>query len=357
MSESMSKRKLYVAVAVTVLVLGAGVTLTASVRAPSGQTTNDAFVSADFTTVAPRVSGQVSVVAAEDNQVVHKGQLLARIDGRDYATAVASAEATVSMAKAAIDNVSASMAQQQSVIDQAGAALAASRAACAFAKADFERYSDLARQGAGSLQNAQQARSRIDSARADVSRGEASLKAAKQQVAVLRAERERAGATLQHAQAMLDSARLSLSWTRIEAPIDGMVGQRSARVGAYVTPGTPLLAVVPLQQAYVIANFQETQLTDVRAGQAADIRVDTWPGHVLHGTVDSFAPATGVTFAAIAPDNATGNFTKVVQRIPVKIVLRKGQPMLDDLRVGMSVEATIHTQGGEASAQRRVAVR
>jgi membrane fusion protein, multidrug efflux system len=357
MFEPIQKRKLSVAVAITVLVLGAGVTLATHVWSPSGQTTNDAFVSADFTVVAPRVSGQVSGLAVEDNQIVHKGQLLAQIDDRDYVAAVASAEANVSMASAAIDNVSASIAQQQSVIDQASAALAAARATYAFAHADFDRYADLARQGAGSVQNAQQARSRINSAQADVSRNEASQKAARQQVAVLRAEHKRAEATLQHAQAMLYSARLNLSWTRIEAPIDGTVGQRSVRVGAYVTPGTPLLAVVPLQQAYVTANFQETQLANVRPGQDADIRVDTWPGHLLHGTVDSFAPATGVTFAAIAPDNATGNFTKVVQRIPVKIVLRKGQPMLDELRVGMSVEATIHTQGGEAFTENKVAAR
>jgi len=338
-------------------VLGAGVALAARAWAPSGQTTNDAFVSADFTVVAPRVTGQVSGLAVEDNQIVHKGQLLAQIDNRDYTAAVASSEANVTMARAAIDSVSASLVQQQSVINQATAALAAARATYAFARADFDRYADLARQGAGSVQNAQQARFRIDSAQADVSRNEASLKAAKQQIAVLQTEHERVVATLRQAQAMLDSAQLNLSWTRVEAPIDGMIGQRSVREGAYVTAGTPLLAVVPLQRAYVTANFQETQLTGVRPGQAADIRVDTWPGHVLHGTVDSFAPATGVTFAAIAPDNATGNFTKVVQRIPVKIVLLKGQPMLDALRVGMSVEATIHTQGSEASAGSRVAAR
>lgn len=350
MSESISKRKRYVAVTGTVVVLGAGMTLAAFTWAPSAQTTDDAFVSADFTVVAPRVTGQVTVLAVEDNQVVRKGQLLARLDDREYVAAVASAEANVSMARAAIDHVSASIAQQQTMIDQARAALDASHATYTFARADFDRYTDLSRQGAGSAQNAQQARSRIDAAQAEVSRSEAGLKAAGQQVDVLQAERQRAEATLQHDRALLDSARLSLSWTRIEAPIDGVVGQRSVRVGAYVTPGTPLLAVVPLQQAYVIANFQETQLTDVRPGQAADIRVDTWPGRVLHATVESFAPATGVTFAAMAPDNATGNFTKVVQRIPVKIVLRSGQAMLDPLRVGMSVQATIHTQGGEVAA-------
>lgn len=343
MSESISRQKKYIFSAGALIALCACAALAALFLAPRGETTNDAFISADFTTVAPRIPGEVSELFVDDNQSVHKGQLLARIDDRDYASAVVSAEASVSMAKAAIDSVSASIAQQQSVIDQATASLTASRAAFAFAQAEADRYSDLARHGAGSLQNAQQARARIDSARADVTRAEATVQAARQQVAVFRAEYAKADATLHHDEAMLETARLNLSWTRIESPIDGVIGQRSLRVGAYVTPGTPLLAVVPLQQAYVIANFQETQLASIRPGQAVDVRVDTLPGRVLRGTVDSLAPATGVTFAAIAPDNATGNFTKVVQRIPIKIVLRKGQPALNDLHVGMSVDATVHT--------------
>ncbi|WP_049623277.1 HlyD family secretion protein [Frateuria defendens] len=345
MSESPPARKMYLAIAAVVVVIALTAALARCTGTASSETTDDAYVNADFTVVAPRVAGQVSALDVEDNQVVHKGQLLAQIDDRDYRAAVASAEADVAMARAAIDDATASLAQQQSVIDQANAALAAARAGYAFSRADFDRYTDLARHGAGSLQNAQQARSRIDTAQADVARNEAALKAARQQVAVLQAGRERAGAALQRAQAALETARLQLSWTRIVAPADGMVGQRSVRVGAYVTPGTALLAVVPLQQAYVIANFQETQLTAVRPGQAAEVRVDTFPDVVLHGVVDSLAPATGVTFAPFAPDNATGNFTKVVQRLPVKIVLRPGQPALDRLKVGMSVEATLHTDG------------
>jgi membrane fusion protein (multidrug efflux system) len=357
MSESHPKKKIYIAASVVVVLVGLSVAFAYFVRTSSGQATNDAFVSADFTVVAPRVAGQIGALTVEDNQVVRKGQLLAQIDDREYVAAVASAAADVSTTKATIDNVSASIVQQQSVIDQADASLTSAHAGYVFARADFGRYTDLAQHGAGSQQNAQQARAHIDTAQADVSRNEASLKAAKQQIAVLQTQRERAEATLQHAQAALDTARLNLSWTHIVAPIDGMVGQRAVRVGAYVTPGTPLLAVVPLQQAYVLANFQETQLTHVRTGQAADIRVDTYPGLVLHGTVDSLAPATGVTFAAIAPDNATGNFTKVVQRIPVKIVLQSGQDALDRLRVGMSVEATIHTDGGRVAAENGVAAR
>jgi membrane fusion protein (multidrug efflux system) len=343
-----SKKKIYVALAVVAVFVGLTIAVVSAMRTSSEQTTNDAFVTADFTVLAPRVAGQISAVTVEDNQRVHKGDLLARIDDRDYAAAVASAEANVSIAQATIDNVSATIVQQQSVIDEAEAALASARASAVFARSDYDRYTDLAQHGAGSLQNAQQARSRIDTAQADVSRNEASLKAAQQQVAVLTTQRERAQAALQHAQAALDTARLNLSYTRIVAPVDGVVGQRSVRVGSYVTPGSPLLAVVPLQQAYVMANFQETQLTDVRRGQAADIRVDTYPGLLLHGRVDSLAPATGVTFATIAPDNATGNFTKVVQRIPVKIVLSPGRDTVDRLRVGMSVEASINTGSGNA---------
>lgn len=358
MSESKLNRKIYIGGALLIVSLGllAGLAwggLSGGLR-PAGQgvqRTDDAFVSADFTVVAPRVTGQISALAVEDNQIVHQGQLLAQIDDRDYAAAAASAQANVGIAQASIDNVSASIVQQRSLIKQAEAALRAARANDVFAEADHDRYRDLAQHGAGSQQNAQQARSRADAAQADVLRNHAALDAAKEQIAVLETQRERGQAALQQAHAALDSARLNLSWTRVVAPIDGVVGQRAVRVGAYVTPGTPLLAVVPLQQAYVVANFQETQLTNVRAGQAAEIRVDTFPGVVLQGTVDSFAPATGVTFAAIAPDNATGNFTKVVQRIPVKIVLRAGQASLDKLRVGMSVDAAVRTGGVLVSAE------
>jgi membrane fusion protein (multidrug efflux system) len=357
MSEPKSNTQRYLVITAAIVLAALCAACAYRVMQPAGQSTDDAYISADFTVVAPRVAGQISALSVDDNQVVRKGQLLAQIDDRDYAAAVAAAQANVAAAQATIDNVSASIVQQQSLIDQAAAALAAARAGAVFAHADYARYSDLAQHGAGSLQNAQQARSRTDTALADVSRNDAGLKAAKQQVAVLTTQRERAGAALAQAQAALDTARLNLSWTRIVAPIDGVVGQRAVRVGAYVTPGTPMLAVVPLQQAYVVANFQETQLIDVRPGQRAEVRVDTYPGVVLEGTVDSFAPATGVTFAAIAPDNATGNFTKVVQRIPVKIVLRAGQAPLEKLRVGMSVDATIRTDSTHAAHAAEVAAR
>jgi membrane fusion protein (multidrug efflux system) len=307
------------------------------------QTTNDAFISADYTLVTPRISGQITHVRVEDNQYVHQGQPMIDIDDRDLRAALDAAKANLLVQQATVANAEASLIQQQSNIHQAAATLAASQATYVFAKADFARYLDLAAQGAGSKQNAQQARSRIDTAQANVARDSASLEAARQKTAILLAERERATGELKRAQAALDAAELNLSYTQIVAPVDGWVGQRVARQGAYVTPGNTLLALVPLKRAYVIGNFQETQLEHVRPGQPVDIRVDSFGGATLHGVVDSFAPATGVTFSPIAPDNATGNFTKVVQRIPVKIVLDAGQREASRLLVGMAVEATVHT--------------
>jgi len=312
--------------------------------------TNDAFIRADYTVVTPRITGQILRVAVKDNQYVEQGQLLVEIDDRDLLSELNAAEASVVVQRAAVANASASLAQQPSMIAQADATLAASQAGYVFAKAELARYLDLAAHGAGSQQNAQLARSRIDTSQANVARDTATLNAARVKTVVLQAELQRAQGELQRAQAMLVNARLNLSYTKVLAPIAGWVGQRVAREGAWVTSGTAMLAVVPLNNAYVVANFQETQLENVRPGQRVDIRVDGFGGALLHGVVNSFAPATGVTFSAITPDNATGNFTKVVQRIPVKIELDAGQRQAAQLRVGMAVEATIHTaKAGEKS--------
>lgn len=314
------------------------------------QSTNDAFIKADYTVVTPRITGQIVHVAVQDNQYVEQGQTLVDIDDRDLRSELNAALASVKVQHASVDNAKASLKQQESIIAQARATLAGSQASYVFAKADLARYRHLAAQGAGSQQNAQLARSRIDTAQADVARDTAALNAASVKTGILQAEWQRSEGELQRAQAVLASAELNVSYTRIVAPIAGWVGQRVAREGAFVTPGTPLLAVVPLNRAYVVGNFQETQLEHVRPGQRVDIRVDSFGGATLHGVVNSFAPATGVTFSAITPDNATGNFTKVVQRIPVKIELDAGQHQAMRLRVGMAVEATIHTRmtGGKS---------
>ncbi|MGG2397743.1 HlyD family secretion protein [Pseudomonas sp. SH1-B] len=308
------------------------------------QSTNDAFVSADYSLIAPKVSGFISEVLVEDNQRVTAGQLLARIDDRDYRTALEGARAAVASAEAQRANAQATLDRQQSLIAQAAALVEADQAEMVFARHELERYRHLAGQGAGTLQNSQLAQSRFDIQRARQGEHSAALVAARQQVDILTAQRDAALAALEGAQAAQARAELDLSHTELRAPMDGMIGHRALRVGAFVSPGERLLAVVPLADAYVVANFQETQLTHVRPGQAVSVAVDTFPGETLRGHVQSVAPATGVTFAAVAPDNATGNFTKVVQRIPVKIVLDAGQPLLGHLRVGMSVEASIDTR-------------
>ena len=309
------------------------------------QSTNDAYVTADYTVVAPKVPGFIKDVLVEDNQQVSAGQLLATIDDRDYRAALDAAQAQLLVAKAQSADARATLERQASLIAQAEAAVRAAQAEMAFADHEVTRYSRLAEQGAGTVQNAQQARSRVDQARARLANAQAALVATRKQVDILTAQVASAEGQLKRAEAGVEKAQLDLSYTRITAPVDGMVGERALRIGAYVNPGARLLSVVPLQQAYVVGNFQETQLTHVQPGQSVSISVDTFSGEKLHGHVQSIAPATGVTFAAVKPDNATGNFTKVVQRIPVKIVFDDGQPLLERLRVGMSVVATIDTRG------------
>jgi membrane fusion protein (multidrug efflux system) len=311
------------------------------------QNTNDAFVSADFTLVVPRVAGFIKEVLVEDNQQVKAGQLLALIDDRDLRAAAQAADAETLVARAQLQNARATLERQASVIAQAQATVVSAKAEMAFAEHELNRYNHLAGVGAGTVQNAQQARTRIDQATARLANVTAVLAAERKQVEILTAQRDAAEGGLKRAQATLEMASYELSYTRIVAPQDGMVGERAVRVGAYVTPGSKILAVVPLAQAYVVANFQETQLTDVQPGQDAQVRVDSLGGQALSGRVESIAPATGVTFASIKPDNATGNFTKVVQRIPVKIILDPGQALAERLRVGMSVEARIDTASAD----------
>ncbi|KDR38297.1 HlyD family secretion protein [Caballeronia glathei] len=305
------------------------------------ETTNDAYVTADFTLVAPRVAGQLSEVFVEDNQQVKAGQLMVRIDDRDFRAAFMSAQADVAAARASVANYDAEIARHPALVDQARATLRSVEAGIEFARANASRYRNLSETGAGTTQEHQQASSALAQQLAQQSRDRAALVATQQNLVVLRTQRDKAAGALVHAEAALEQANLNLSYTEIHAPVDGKVGRRSARVGAFVTTGAPLLAIVPLSDAYIVANFQENQLTDMRPGQAALIKVDSFPGVVIRGHVDSLAPATGVSFAPIAPDNATGNFTKVVQRVPVKITIDRGQQAASALSVGLSVETEV----------------
>jgi membrane fusion protein, multidrug efflux system len=308
------------------------------------ESTDDAYVQADSTIVAPKVSGNLIEVLVADNQPVKAGQVLAKIDDRDYVASLDQAKADVAAAQADIENVKAALQQQQAVISQAHATVAVDQANLTFAEEDNARYEALANRGSGSVQNAQQALSKRDTARATLERDTAAVVAAEQQVGVLQAQLAKANATLQHDQAVQEQAQLNLGYTSIMAPIDGVVGNRSLRVGEYVQAGTQLMAVVPLAAVYVVANFEETQLAGMHAGDPTSIVVDTYSKRAVKGHIDSIAPASGQEFALLPPDNATGNFTKIVQRIPVKIAIEPDDPLRGDLRPGMSVTATVDTK-------------
>ncbi|RDJ22242.1 HlyD family secretion protein [Bosea caraganae] len=306
--------------------------------------TDDAYVKADSTTIAPKISGYIGEVLVRDNEPVKAGQVLARIDDRDFAVALDQAKADVAAARAAVTSKQAQLDAQQSVIDTARATIEVDKANQTFAEQDNDRYTNLARTGYGSVQNQQSAQARIDAARAATARDTAALAAAQKQVDLIKADLAQAQATVAHDEAVQRQAELNLSYTLITAPVDGTVGNRTLRLGQYVQAGTQLMAVVPLAGTYIVGNFKETQLTDVKPGQKVEVEVDMFPGVTVAGHVDSIAPASGQEFALLPPDNATGNFTKVVQRVPVKIALDSGHALAGDLRPGMSVVPTINTK-------------
>ncbi len=314
--------------------------------------TDDAYVKADNTTVAPKVSGYLSEVLVNDNEPVKAGEVLARIDDRDYRVALDQAKADVAAAEAALASKRAQLEVQQAVIAAAKATLEVDIAAETFAGQENKRYSDLAKTGFGSVQNAQLAQSRDASALAAIERDNANLASAQKGLVLLNAEIAQAIAASARAGAIERQAELNLGYTTISAPIAGVVGNRTLRTGQFVQAGTQLMSLVPTADTYVIANFKETQLTHVRNGQPVVIAVDMFPGHVVHGHVDSLAPASGQEFALLPPDNATGNFTKVVQRIPVKIAL-DGETAVE-LRPGMSVIPTIHTKANTSEASQHI---
>ncbi|EJL58323.1 multidrug resistance efflux pump [Rhizobium sp. CF122] len=307
------------------------------------ESTDNAYVKADYTTVAPKVAGYVKEVLVNDNDAVTAGQVLARIDDRDFQVALNQARADVKASEAAITNIDAQIELQRSVIGQAQASVDASNASLVFAKSEAQRNTRLISTGAGTQSRAEQSRSLMDQATAAVQRDQAALIAAHDRVPVLKSQRDQAVAQRERAAAAAQQAELNLSYTSIVAAVDGTVGARSIRVGQYVTAGTQLMAVVPLHSVYVVANFKETQLTYVRARQPVDIKVDSFPGLEVKGHVDSVSPASGLEFSLLPPDNATGNFTKIVQRIPVKIII-DDEARAAQLRSGMSVEPEINTR-------------
>lgn len=312
------------------------------------ESTDDAYVKADYTAIAPKVAGYIKDVLVNDNDTVKAGQILARIDDRDFQAALSQAKADLKAADAAIANIGAQIQLQQSLIGQAKATIDASQASLDFAQSDAARSARLISNGAGTQSRAEQTQSASKQAAAAVERDQAALVAAQNQVPVLQTQHDQAVAQRDRAAAAVQQAELNLSYTDIVAAVDGTVGARSIRVGQYVTSGTQLMAVVPLHSVYVVANFKETQLTYVRPGQSVEIKVDSFPDVSIKGHVDSLSPASGLEFSLLPPDNATGNFTKIVQRIPVKIVIDDDH-LAGLLRSGMSVEPEIDTKAVQTS--------
>ena len=306
--------------------------------------TDDAYVQADSTLVAPRVSGYVAQVLIEDHQPVKSGQVLARLDARDFRAAWEQTRAEVQASEAEVGDLQAQLAEQRAIIARARASVAASVAALDLANINRERYRKMAGIGFGSLQQSQEADAQARERTANLARDRAALASAEGQAKVLQAKIVQAQALRERSQAIERRAALELGYTTITAPIDGVVAARTIRVGQYVQSGTQLMALVPLHDVYITANFKETQLTHVRAGEPVRLRVDTFPGAHLQACVESLAPASGLEFSLLPPDNATGNFTKIVQRIPVRIRLDAHDPLIGRLRPGMSVEASIDTR-------------
>lgn len=321
------------------------------------ESTDDAYVKADSTIIAPKVSGYIARVLVGDNQPVKAGQLLAEIDDRDFKAALGQARADVAAAEAAVRNLDAQISLQQPIIEQGTADVTAAEANLKFAQEEQTRYDGLMKTGSGTVQRAQQTDAALRTSTAQLQRSQSGLLAAQRKVDVLTTERAKAVAQLERARAVEQQAELNLSYTQIKAPVEGTVGARTLRVGQFVQAGTQLMAVVPLDRVYVVANFKETQLTHVRNGQPVELTIDGFHGTKLKGHVDSLSPASGLEFALLPPDNATGNFTKIVQRVPVKIVLDDTR-LKGLLRPGMSAEPTVNTKAtviAERESAKRVA--
>ena len=308
------------------------------------QKTDDAYLQADTTPLAAKVPGYVKHVRVQDFQRVHGGDVLVEIVDDDYRAQLDQAQANVAAAGAAIENIEQQKRLQETLVKQAEFEIAASEADVTRYHLETVRQQNLLTDKyAGTPQLVEQAVDNEKRATSSLALNQAKLDQQRQQLNVLESQKAQAAAALEGQRAAKNLASINLGYTRIVAPVDGMVSERRVRAGQYLSVGTQVISLVPLPNVWVIANYKETQMTNIRIGQKARVTVDAFPGKVLHGRVDSWSPASGAEFALLPPDNATGNFTKVVQRIPVKIVLDQDLSLADLLRPGMSVIATIDT--------------
>lgn len=305
------------------------------------ESTDNAFVAADKVSVAPQVDGYVAEVLVGDNARVTAGQVLVRLDAAPLRAELARAQANAAALDAAINGVDDKVRLEEALIAQKQAGVQSAHAEAQLARAELNRYGALANQGWVSPQRAQTARAAASQADAGVAQAQATLEAERRSAQSLGSTRAQTVAQAQAAHAAVEAARINLGRTEIKAPVAGVVGARAVRRGQYVRPGSALMSVVPVSDAYIVANFKETQVARLRIGQPVTIRADAFGKQAIRGRIDSFAPATGSEFALIPVENAVGNFTKIAQRLPVRIVVEKGSPLVGALRPGLSVEVKV----------------
>jgi len=310
------------------------------------QVTNDAYLQADMTPIAAKVGGYLRELPVGDFQRVHAGQVIAQIVDDDYRAAVAQAEAGIASATAQAEALKAQHELQLANIAAAHAAVAAVQANVAQNARDLARQHRLLETGSSSTEASEKLETVHAQLAAQQQQTEAQAHAAERQLAVLSAQEQQAEATIAAQRANLEVAKLNLKYTTIVATQDGVIGQRQVKPGQYVGVGSQITTLAPLPNVWVIANYKETQLTHMAVGEKAEITVDTFPGHTLKGHVDSFAPGSGAQFALLPPDNATGNYTKIVQRVAVKILIDDPDGLGDRLVTGLSVEAKVDARDG-----------
>ena len=308
------------------------------------ENTDDAYVGGDVTVIAPKVAGFIAQLDVTDNQQVHAGDLLLKLDDRDYRATLAKADAAVAVQQATLQNLDATRHLQEAMVAQAQAEIAASDAEVVRTHDDQVRYKQLLTTDSASAQSAEAADTDYKRALADGEKYKAALAAAQRQLDVIATQKLQVQAAVNEAIAQRDLAQLDVGYTELRAPIDGTVGNRSAQTGAYATIGSQLISLVPASGLWVDANYKESQLAKMHPGSPATIDVDSIPGKVFHGHVVSIAPATGAQFSVLPPENATGNFTKIVQRVAVRIVLEHEADALGQLRPGLSVTAKVDTR-------------
>ncbi len=316
--------------------------------------TDDAYVGAKSATLSPKVSGYIADIVVADNARVSAGDVIARIDDGDYKLAVQAARDQIAIQQASIERLGQQVTAQQAAVDQARAQVASAKAAATRADLELKRQLDLSSRQVSSRQLLEQAQAANEQAIASVQAADAALESATANVGVIQAQQEEARRTLKQSETSLAKSERDLSFTVIRAPFDGVIGNRAVQVGDYVQPTQRLASLVPLDAIYIDANFKETQLARVQPGQPVNISVDAYPEHDLEGKVASIAPASGSVFSLLPPDNATGNFTKIVQRLPVRILVPAAIAEKSLLRPGMSVVVSVNTKPGAPSVEQKL---